>query len=1065
MSDHIASYSFLSWVRQGLASRIKNKPALGDQLLRRASVDVSVELKVGDAVLTQNGSTAFVSKTVQLIGPGDVLGISPRAIVRTDPRNWVTDFESNYLPFIEFYEEDFPWRFTPTITVTETGAVAVGTEQQKNTRLLPWIFLMVLEESEFKDIPAVSGLLPAIELLVNWTTILPPPAQAWAWAHVHVSRDITSGTITTPNQLIATKDLYRSLLQQNPDHTLSRLLSPRKLKPNKAYHAFVIPSFELGRLAGLGREPAGGIGILDASWGTEVQTDFPVYYRWYFRTGERGDFEYLVRLLEPRDADSKVGIRDMDMQDRSFGVRGIRAGSATDRVIGLEGALRSPLTHSNPKNWPPEFPPEMPDVQESYKTFLSDLEKIVNLQQDLQIEETNASGHTLLNQQDPSVNHPDPIISPPLYGRWHALQHTLKVGEPGWVNELNQDPRLRVPAGFGTKVIQAGQEDYMQRAWQQLGDALRVNQKIRQVQVSLAASFQLYLKNLSSLASTAQDAADPNQQLKIIAMTRQMHSRVLRNGATLSQELRTSKIETAVKPAFRRVLRPSGPIMRKAFRQRPPRTSEVLVKLNAGAITAAAEKKPPAHPLFLRDLGTDFLSEGKLTSNLPRATDRIDFDITLPEVAFPTDSGTKLPDAAKSLAATPANAATNFFNAVEALHKRLNALPPKRAVPTAADTSTITGALVTALNPKNTILQRASSLIYIPETIPSPPTETIVPVMIRPVFADPMYKQLRDLSTELLLPNLNLIPNNTICLLETNPKFIEAYMVGLNHEMSRELLWREYPTDLCGSYFRQFWDVSDIINRAGVDPKEFEESLRDIKPIDEWNVNEPLGNHDPENRSLPTGHKLVTPAAPKGDRDLVLVIRGDLLKRYPTAIIFAQEAMWYDEEDPVVRKLKPHGQIKEHAFKAQIEPDLYFLGFDLKETKAKGSPDRLADDPGWFFVIQERPGEPRFGMDLNPENKELTDLDKLFVWNYLTWEHLRRDGNGVSVINVDIRPETGPHPAIADRDATSQEEKDLEEEHKRDLPIKWGTNAADTAYILFQAPVMVAIHASNMLPD
>ena len=44
-------------------------------------------------------------------------------------------------------------------------------------------------------------------------------------------------------------------------------------------------------------------------------------------------------------------------------------------------------------------------------------------------------------------------------------------------------------------------------------------------------------------------------------------------------------------------------------------------------------------------------------------------------------------------------------------------------------------------------------------------------------------------------------------LLETNQQFIEAYMVGLNHEMSRELLWRGYPTSRTGTYFRQFWDV------------------------------------------------------------------------------------------------------------------------------------------------------------------------------------------------------------------------------------------------------------------
>jgi hypothetical protein len=55
-------------------------------------------------------------------------------------------------------------------------------------------------------------------------------------------------------------------------------------------------------------------------------------------------------------------------------------------------------------------------------------------------------------------------------------------------------------------------------------------------------------------------------------------------------------------------------------------------------------------------------------------------------------------------------------------------------------------------------------------------------------FEDPMYEKQRDISSELLIPNLNLIPPNTISLLLTNPPFIESYMVGLNHEFGKELL-------------------------------------------------------------------------------------------------------------------------------------------------------------------------------------------------------------------------------------------------------------------------------------
>ena len=82
--------------------------------------------------------------------------------------------------------------------------------------------------------------------------------------------------------------------------------------------------------------------------------------------------------------------------------------------------------------------------------------------------------------------------------------------------------------------------------------------------------------------------------------------------------------------------------------------------------------------------------------------------------------------------------------------------------------------------------------------------------MAYPKIDLPMYEPLKEISVELFLPNINLIAPNSITLIETNQSFIEAYMVGLNHEFARKLLWREYPTDQRGSYFRQFWDVAQL---------------------------------------------------------------------------------------------------------------------------------------------------------------------------------------------------------------------------------------------------------------
>src|SRR6187401_1551982 len=98
MSNEVSKYSFLPWVRRGISNCITLNPG-GTS---RAEVD---------AKLTFNDTE--VLNTIRLIGPGDVVGINNNEIVRTEPLTWITDFEPNYLPFVEFYDEDFPWRYSP----------------------------------------------------------------------------------------------------------------------------------------------------------------------------------------------------------------------------------------------------------------------------------------------------------------------------------------------------------------------------------------------------------------------------------------------------------------------------------------------------------------------------------------------------------------------------------------------------------------------------------------------------------------------------------------------------------------------------------------------------------------------------------------------------------------------------------------------------------------------------------------------------------------------------------------------------------------------------------------
>jgi hypothetical protein len=662
------------------------------------------------------------------------------------------------------------------------------------------------------------------------------------------------------------------------------------------------------------------------------------------------------------------------------------------------------------------------------------------------------------------------------------------------VNELNRDPRLRVPAGAGTLVIQEEQEKFMQQAWTQLGELAQTNQKIRQLQLAWMSSFMSFRKHV---------LPQPTDQL--MSFTQAVQARVLGSPTTIAKQLAGSRLpRAAVDPGFRKIARPRGAIMKKVVPTDVPRPQQVLVRLNEGTLTAAPAPPDPTGQIALDDAANSIelpslpewlsrlLSNGMLATLIAIAAVIVlllavllqQFGLALLGVALGgawvavrrlarrTQETQALKEAFQEKSFTPAAVeriapranfalaefgsdmpavpagggdsaeATNFRVALKDAFNVYQSPPPPRPIPLPLQMENAVSKLKQAINPAVSVTRRAQFLLKIPASIKDGylrPQPTLVTVMAHPVFAEPMYRALRDISAEFLAPNLELIPNNTISLLETNQRFIEAYMVGLNDEMGRELLWRQFPTDQRGSYFRQFWDVGDAIERdAAKPPAKIEEDLLDISKLHTWERQTPLGDPTHANRPLPTG-------AEPGESRLVLVVRGDLLKKYPTAVVYAQQAKWITEQGRKLRVLddsNPAQFIKTPIFKAEIDPDVRFLGFDLTSSKVKGDADPDADNPGWFFVIQERPGEPRFGLDDFSDESPATPAN----WNELAWEHLAQFETLGSV-------DFGVH-VPNDSSITTQP----------DSQFKWGRNGADMAYILYQVPVMVAFHAADMLP-
>lgn len=1019
MSDQTPTYSFLPWLRSGVANNI-TAPDFDASVKVRATLPLDLTLtgtKVGGGTLTQP-----VHQDISLYGPGDIVGIDSRAVIKVEPRNWVTNFEPNYLPYIDFYDEDFPWRYTPAAA------------DKAKSRLRPWIALVVLRADEFSDGTNIKNKpLPYIELAgVSAAEVFPPPAQLWAWAHVHINKDLSNNGDTSLPGVLAQ---LQSTLSANPDRGYSRLLCPRRLEPNTAYYAFVIPTFESGRLAGLGEAIPDMLVATAASW-ENGQAAFPYYHRWFFRTGAQGDFEYLVKLLKPQPANKQVGVRDMDVLHPGANLPPITEPAELNGVLKLGGALRVPVDTLKP--------PDQVEVQKydewDEHPYPHPFEQAIAARINL------ADDYTRHTPVDLDPSDPDPVVTSPLYGRWHALVSRLLKEADGtdtaqnrnWVHELNLDPRFRVAAGLGTGIIQKHQEEYMSAAWDQIGDVITANNQLRLAQVAMYVSGCLYQKHIVAL-----DTA------KAFVFTAPVHKRVVAQGLTVYGTVRDSVVpEATLSGQFRRLTRSGGTVM-KRLGLTGAAGSELVLGINEGKLLPAPPKLPPPDATKLSD-GVDQLdpNDQEAARWIDEREQRPDVISSLPfvpnfRISSPRDEYQPRPGDRDN------DEGIRWKEALRDVYIYVSVEFPQPERPK-LDIDGLVKETITALDPFVSIPKRTYGSVKIPPWLLDMQVEFFTPVMAYPKFDIPMYKPLSDMSAELFLPNINKIPTNSLTLLESNQKFIESYMLGLNHEMARELLWREYPTDQRGSYFRQFWDVSNVLDDT---PTEAErEKLRDIPELHLWSKFSELGSHNQRET--------------EGDAaQLVLVIRGDLLKKYPTSVIYAQKAVWHKNPDDSVdvnaeRELIPLSSAEEAAlpadkirkplFEAKVQPDMYFLGFNLTAAEARGG-TQANEDAGWFFVIKERPGEPRFGFDY----VEGDDLPRLINWNNLTWNHI-----GTTVGDCIDLSQTISFQAY--NAAIDQENKPNPE----DTQATWtpNTNAAELAYILYQVPVLVAVHASRMLP-
>jgi hypothetical protein len=875
MAESAASYQLFSWFRQGLLAGLTNSASAAS--VTDGHLVLPIHLRVN--------TTAGFDVPIQLYGPGDITGLDAREVIRIEPPRQMADFEPNYFPHIEFDRPDFPWLFTPA-------------KPDAANRLMPWICLVVVRKDRATISANPNQPLPVLECSQQE---LPNLEQSWAWAH----SQIVSGNTNMSDP--SNHETLKQVLKQNPERTLSRLLGARRLDPNTAYYACLVPTYAIGRKAGIGEKitqedeqalkPAW---VFHTSGQADESIKLPLYFHWEFRTGLAGDFESLARRLEPKQLPDTVGLRPLDVSAPGWGMP-VLSLDAPGAILDMEGALRTPGT--KPREW----------SANAKSSFRNALRTILNLPAAQEASHAEAA-----------------LLGPPLYGQWYAEQQMVPAEKtaPHWFRELNLDPRLRVAAGLGTLAVRYEQEQLMASAWDQLAKQAQDNQRLKRAQLAETVGDALLQKHIAPLAAS--------QLLRVTNPVQMAANDNVRKGMSMLQLAQSpiSISNPALSSACRRLTRSGGPLSKRIDRIRADQIGGHVAL--AGTRQGTAGVMPVAASTAIR---RGFI-----------------------------------------------NAPTHQLQVVKT--NVLNQLDAKAAV-----------------------------LAVVRKTAPAADSTDLI--RFAPEFPQPMYELLRDYFNGMLLPGIEHVPNNTIALLETNQMFIEAYMVGLNHEMSRELLWRGYPTDQRGTYFRQFWDVRGSAQTLDAGQRE---KLKDITQISTWKDEDQLGQHGLRNSA---------------DSQMVLLIRGDLLRRYPRAMIYAVEAVW--SADKTRREL---GTVELYpAFRATQGGDITMLGFLLTEQQVRGTDDATAGGhPGWFFVLQEQPTEPRFGIDVattyggTPQH-----------WRDLTWGHLATTEESFKqIVYVPI-------------DGLL---KDVSLDH-----IAWGRNSAYMASITRQRPFRVAIHARTWLPE
>lgn len=867
---------------------------------------------------THTGQQASGDASFTLMAATDIARLKPGAIKHMAPAPFAREAETTKFVHVDFWEKDLPWRYTP---------------RRNDPHLRPWLVLLVGTDEEIQ----VEGGIAIIKNSVLREYNL---AQSFLWAHT----------------------------QNDGNTTISRILSPRTLAAQSEYVAVLVPAFN-----------GDGNPMWKANDGVGSDKGvFPAFHSWHFWTAEAGDFETLAAALHL----SKTG--DVG-KARLHYRRVIPADNVNiDATLEVRGAITSLQAEVSPV--------DVVDVVRNDLDVLND-------------EVENAIG--LPHYGRPWLPNPDSIPDgwpadlndDPRFrgiaglGTWMGIeaQEALVAAAVQQAGALREAGQRISHLALG---IWASGQLWKHRLPTDKHERLRILGPIMGRMV--AADGGLVLDRVTSGSSPLAPALFSSAAQRILRdrSTQTRHIAGANGGINRSEALMAAnqperqpeRVPDGL-PHFDAIAKEMGlPPLEDVFKLDVAWIDEVLEQL-LELVRAFSDKyrrlrddlrqsgREQDIPNLRREVADSLSRElaDQLQHRLPERemscegwgilrTISQEFPDGLLECFMRVleDDSTQqhLYDALwralyRCMATRPCQEQIGHVdlpNRETFCAELLGILLPKpRPELKPIDLGHLSDILYAALDPRQS---DAPARVRLCSRIQGIDCTRLIPPEF-PIGLDfPTWDLLKQYDKEWLLPGASALEKDSITALQTNPAFIDAYMMGINTQFLSEMRWRDLAVERTCTPLRMFWRQ---VNYAT------QKRQADIEPLSEWAKvpSDPIGA---------STHQTIKPddEANTTGSCLVVAFRSDLFRRYPATLVYLVKPKAGEDVDVLLQQT-PMLEHKEDErkdriyfgpiFVGTITPELTFFAFDV-------APSEL--DQYWL-VLDEPPAELRFRNDI-PRN-------------------------------------------------------------------------------------------------